>query len=418
MMFLKKYYPLLFALVLIFINSCGDNADEIVVVESELPAIAEFSFSTVEVVETEQSFTINIRFSKKTPAKGTIELNINNIAATYNEDYSLSNEPNGTSFSIDVPKDVASVSFDVLLIQDNDTDVEQVEFQMTSASGGVRLANRNLFLLVIKEESVVEEDEEENNKYANCLSTLKNDELNVVTWNIEFFPKKDALTSSLVADIVKNMDADVIAVQEINSISNFNDMADGLAGWESQVINLSGSLDIGYLYKTSEVSVISNARSVDISVSPRPPVEITIKHTNGLEVTFLNIHLKCCGGESNVSRRRSASIAMKTYIDDNLPNDNVILLGDFNDDIDINDDTPFENFINDSNNYWFADTEIAAGSSENWSFPSWPSHIDHILITNELFDNLTEVKALKMEECLSNYDADITDHRPIMATFR
>jgi endonuclease/exonuclease/phosphatase family metal-dependent hydrolase len=412
-MFLKKNYQILFIFLLLLISSCGDNTDEIVVVESELPAIAEFSVSTVEVVETEQLFTINIRFSKQTPMEGTIEFNINNITATYNEDYSLSNEPNGTSFNIDVPKDVASVSFDVLLIHDNDTDVEQVEFQMTSASGGVRLANRNLFLLVITEEVVVEE--EENNKYANCLSALENNELNIVTWNIEFFPKK-GITADLVADIVKNMDADVIAVQEINSISSFNAMADGLAGWESQVVNLSGSLDIGYLYKTSEVSVIDNVRAVATSVSPRPPVEITIRHNNGLEVTLLNIHLKCCGGSSNINRRAAASADMKDYIDQNLSDQNVIILGDFNDDI--NSDSPFINFINDSDNYQFADAAIAAGSQSNWSYPSWPSHIDHILITNELIDNLIEVKTLRMNDCLSNYDPDISDHRPIMATFR
>ena len=30
--------------------------------------------------------------------------------------------------------------------------------------------------------------------------------------------------------------------------------------------------------------------------------------------------------------------------------------------------------------------DIAYSSSSNWSYPSWPSHLDHILLTNELFD--------------------------------
>ena len=42
-------------------------------------------------------------------------------------------------------------------------------------------------------------------------------------------------------------------------------------------------------------------------------------------------------------------------------------------------------FINDSSAYYFADSDIASGPSSNWSFPNWPSHLDHILITNELF---------------------------------
>ena len=405
-------------IVLLLAVSCGDEADSPAIDSTELPAIAEFSISQVSATEADETLTINVRFDRPTPSSGSIEIGINsmNSTAVIKEDYNLPISPNGDNFMLQVDQNASVISFEIQLIKDSDTDEEAVQFQMINATGGVRLANRNFLLVTILEE--IKEEEEESSNYANCLSTLKSDELNIVTWNIEFFPKRDALTSNLVADIVKNMDADVIAVQEINSISNFNAMADGLAGWEAQVVNLSGSLDIGYLYKTSEVTVISNAKSVAPSVSPRPPVEITIKHTNGLEVILLNIHLKCCGGSSNVSRRRSASIAMKTYIDNNLPNNNVMILGDFNDDIDINDDTPFSNFIDDASNYKFADADIAAGSQSNWSYPSWPSHIDHILISNELFDNLTEVKTLKMNECLSNYDADVSDHRPIMATFK
>ena len=45
----------------------------------------------------------------------------------------------------------------------------------------------------------------------------------------------------------------------------------------------------------------------------------------------------------------------------------------------------FKNFIDDDTNYLFADMLIAQGNSMNWSYPTWPSHLDHILITNELF---------------------------------
>ena len=38
----------------------------------------------------------------------------------------------------------------------------------------------------------------------------------------------------------------------------------------------------------------------------------------------------------------------------------------------------------------FVDLEIAYGSSTNWSYPTWPSHLDHICITNELFQDFEE----------------------------
>ena len=44
------------------------------------------------------------------------------------------------------------------------------------------------------------------------------------------------------------------------------------------------------------------------------------------------------------------------------------------------------NNINNTNEYIFTDYGISAGSSNNWSFPNYPSHIDHIIISNELFE--------------------------------
>ena len=57
----------------------------------------------------------------------------------------------------------------------------------------------------------------------------------------------------------------------------------------------------------------------------------------------------------------------------------------------------------------------------NFSFPSWPSHLDHILITNELFDEFadenSEIEVIKLDEHITGgwdaYDFNITDHRPV-----
>ena len=95
------------------------------------------------------------------------------------------------------------------------------------------------------------------------------------------------------------------------------------------------------------------------------------------------------------------------------------MLGDFNDDIvESNQNNVFIDFINDSENYFFADTHIANGPSSDWSFPNWPSHLDHILITNELFDDVNNENTFtfKIDDYMngwSNYDYYISDHRPV-----
>ena len=74
-------------------------------------------------------------------------------------------------------------------------------------------------------------------------------------------------------------------------------------------------------------------------------------------------------------------------------------------------------FINDEDNYYFADTHIANGPSSDWSFPNWPSHLDHILITNELFSDTINVMTIKLDNFFiggwSKYENYISDHRPV-----
>jgi hypothetical protein len=144
----------------------------------------------------------------------------------------------------------------------------------------------------------------------------------------------------------------------------------------------------------------------------------------------INNHFKCCGdgylesdnSDDEEARRYLASNLSKSYIDNYLPDKSVFLLGDLNDRItDPDPNNVFINFLNDSENYLFADTDIATGGSTNWSYPSWPSHLDHILITNELFDETQnssyEIKTLKIEQYLPNgwneYEANVSDHRPV-----
>ena len=55
------------------------------------------------------------------------------------------------------------------------------------------------------------------------------------------------------------------------------------------------------------------------------------------------------------------------YIDTYLSNENVIVLGDLNDELtDLQTNNVFWNFISDPNNYLFLDMEIAQDSPEYW----------------------------------------------------
>ena len=136
--------------------------------------------------------------------------------------------------------------------------------------------------------------------------------------------------------------------------------------------------------------------------------------------------------------RRLAILELKAFIDNSLENKNVIILGDLNDNLTDNlSENVFQPIIDDYNNYLFTDMEIALGDPNLWSFPNYPhpwsfpdstytygSHIDHILITNELFDEFdnlySSIQTLIMDSSLENqffynssYDKFISDHRAV-----
>lgn len=251
--------------------------------------------------------------------------------------------------------------------------------------------------------------------YLECVPEIDELTFDIVSWNIQRYAASDFQVNEVV-DIILTMEADIIALQEITSISFFEELVSNLPGWEG-IFSPTGDLNLAYLYKTSEVSVIGITQLFlgEYGPFPRAAALTTATHVNGTIASLINIHLKCCGGEDNIARRTEASAMLKEYVDTNLPEDKVIILGDFNDIIysSTTELISFQNFFDDSDNYEFVDYDIAM-TPEEWSYPDWPSHIDHILITNELFNQVKIVETLILDNCQSSYLTAVSDHRPLL----
>jgi len=244
--------------------------------------------------------------------------------------------------------------------------------------------------------------------------------LDIVTFNVETFPISGYTSVIAVANLLKTIDADVYALQEVASESGFNQLLDLMPGYSGIFYLINNSdWNLAYIYKVSEISVYASATRLLFTSSqyfPRPPFEIKIHSTvMNLDLYLINNHLKCCGGSENETSRRIASEMLKEYIDTSRPDDAVIIMGDLNDEITGTavSDNPFLNFINDPEDFRFTDIKIAQGSQLWWSYPSYPSHIDHILITDELFGKADTTVVYKAAPCYSDYTTYISDHRPV-----
>jgi len=267
-----------------------------------------------------------------------------------------------------------------------------------------------------------------------CVEPTSSASLEVVTFNIEHFNNsgnhdyKMSERLPYIASLIGQLDADVVAIQEIGSEYWTLRLADELPGWEGVFTpKSSGDQSLAYVYKVSEVELLEDETKAlftsDWYAFPRAPMVIKIHHKgSGLDVCLINNHLKCCSGSDNEDRRREASEKLKDYIDSNLDNEMVIVLGDYNDDIsdEYSYDNVFWNFVDDPDHYRFADMTIANGPNEYWSYPGtrYLSHIDHLLITNELFDRHQSTVTIRPSFCQPDYLEKGSDHRPVMAVFK
>jgi len=254
----------------------------------------------------------------------------------------------------------------------------------------------------------------------------------VLTWNLENFPKNGNVTVNFVIQIIEAMDVDLLALQEVSEVSDFETLLTNLPDYD-------GFYDPGfygglaYIYKQNTVTINDSYEIYTASTFwnpfPRAPLVVDVNFMNQ-RVILINNHLKCCGdgileqnnGDDEEYRRLLACNLLKEYIDGQFSGINTMVLGDLNDEI--TDNPPnnvFQPFLDDDEHYLFADMAIAQGASSGWSYPSWPSHLDHILITSELFDDFNNgtstIRTLKVDQCFSGgwqyYDNNITDHRPV-----
>ncbi|MDP8267213.1 MAG: endonuclease/exonuclease/phosphatase family protein [Candidatus Tenebribacter davisii] len=253
--------------------------------------------------------------------------------------------------------------------------------------------------------------------------------IDVVTWNIEHFPKNLDTTVNYVSQIMRGINADIYALQEIESNPYFEELIEKLNNedpvntWDGYRANTSGySIDLAYIYKSDQVQLgnIYEIYQDDWYAFPRNPLILEFTFS-GNDLIMINNHLKAGGDSDDEARRLEACNKLDTYISNNFPDDEVIVLGDLNDMLTDSQNNVFISFLNEEDEYVFTDMAIAEGSQIYWSYPFWPSHLDHILITNELFDEFeldnSDIQTLMIDTILDNglneYDDNISDHRPV-----
>jgi len=257
--------------------------------------------------------------------------------------------------------------------------------------------------------------------------------LEIVSWNIQNFPKHK-FTVELSAEIIDAISPDIVALQEIESDSAFVELIIGLNNLDDQNVwdgyrafSDEWELNLAYIYKRNIIEVknifeIYQEKNYNYAF-PRRPLIMEFLYS-GKEFIIINNHFKAMPGKENELRRKEAVKNLMNFMDREYSTDNLFVVGDMNDHLtDVGDENVFQKILDDKDNYMFVDWEVAADSTADWSYPYWKyrGHIDHIIISNELFDEFenarSSYKTIVIDKYLEGGEniryKTITDHRPV-----
>ena len=262
------------------------------------------------------------------------------------------------------------------------------------------------------------------------------------TWNTEWLtctengPSNEELQINNVVTVIKAMNSDIVALQEVGTSSTYTTidtlvrrLGDEWAGSMIPTTNDNCGQNEGIIYKKSKVQLVSSSlittggSSYNWS-SGRFPVLYNVNllvDGNEIPVSFINIHAKAMSDATSYSRRKGASEGLKTLLDGSTFNTTrIVLLGDFNDYLIgtqcsdcTSEDSPYKNFMDDTSNYKCLTSDLYDTSYNS-------QVIDNIIISNELFDNYksnTTTREVQTTESITNYNSTTSDHVPVSASF-
>lgn len=268
--------------------------------------------------------------------------------------------------------------------------------------------------------------------------------LDVATWNIEWFgasngPSNDALQLSNVKAVIEQSAIDLWALQELADQEDFDALLDMLGDNYDGVradndCGTSFEQRIGFIWKT-DLFTIQRLQPILTSscfeFAQRLPLQLDARIAlpdTTVEITFITVHMKATGDNDSYNRRVAASGLLKNQLDFLLRTTPVVVLGDFNDElgrsISSGRTSPYVNFLDDPEDYAFTtlplDQQNLATFCGSSSACTSGSTLDHILLTDELFDAYmadSGDRFIELTSSINNYVNTTSDHLPVIARF-
>ena len=293
--------------------------------------------------------------------------------------------------------------------------------------------------------------------------------LEVVNWNMEWFgssdptlgPSNKAQQKANAQTILPAIGADLYALVEVvDTAALGNIVRSSMPGYNYIICNygshgnpfesgaspMSSLQKEAFVYNTAVISNIDTTSLLSNGVntaadltnpnysywsSGRYPFMMTADVNLGgivKRVHFVAVHAKANTSPTATSydRRKNGAIALHDYLNTQYPDDPIIILGDFNDDLDstITDGisprySSYKVFTDDAASF-SSPTLTALSLTGKKSTIAYNDVIDHVVVSNEMkpfFLNASATVLTDVASLVANYGTTTSDHYPIFTRF-
>ncbi len=250
-------------------------------------------------------------------------------------------------------------------------------------------------------------------------ATLTN-ELKVMTWNLEHFPKS-AQAIGRIGEILSTVSPDVVGVQEIDDLDAWATLDESLVDYRAiSATSGDGFGRVGLLYHEERVFVgdVETLFVNDSYAFPRPVLKAQIKLASdpSKDILFGVIHLKAMLDDESVERRRDACEKLAEYVlsaEENGLEAEFVLAGDFNDKLlDPPQWNVFGPLLDPMTGTFLTQPLEEAGE---FTYLPFESFIDHVFVRGGALTSST-AQVVDAAALVSSYESTVSDHVPVVAT--
>lgn len=281
------------------------------------------------------------------------------------------------------------------------------------------------------------------------------DTLDIVNWNLEFFgDNANELPQEMtkVRTIMNNLNADIYALVEVVNTDSLASLVSSINGSYDYKVsqyatgasspasgNYAGAQKLAFVYRNGMVRNITDRPLLKSSSSAhanwafgRFPYFITAEVLGSdsvwQQVRFVVLHAKAYSDTESCDKRYYGGIEMKDTLDTYYANDKLIILGDYNDDFDMSicptySASNYSYLVNDSiDNNAYKSPTLPLSKMGVASTVSFPSFIDHVLLSNEMWPyyiaGSAEMLKAKVTNWVTSYSTYVSDHYPVRTKYR